>query len=37
MYGDVVLGLKPVDKHDEDPFEVILDKKETQTRFQIRY
>ena len=27
MYGDVVLGLKPVDKHDEDPFEVILDKK----------
>jgi len=27
MYGDVVLGLKPVDKHDQDPFEVILDKK----------
>ena len=27
MYGDVVLGLKPVDKHDEDPFEVILEKK----------
>src|SRR4030066_2349548 len=27
MYGDVVLGLKPVHKHDEDPFEVILDKK----------
>lgn len=27
MYGDVVLDLKPVDKHDEDPFEVILEKK----------
>ena len=27
MYGDVVLGLRPVDKHDEDPFEVLLDKK----------
>jgi pyruvate,orthophosphate dikinase len=27
MYGDVVLGLKPVDKHDMDPFEVILEKK----------
>ena len=27
MYGDVVLGLKPVDKHEEDPFEVILEKK----------
>jgi pyruvate, orthophosphate dikinase len=27
MYGDVVLGLKPVDKHDADPFEVILEKK----------
>ncbi len=27
MYGDVVLGLKPVDKHDEDPFEVILEQK----------
>ncbi len=27
MYGDVVLGLKPVDKHDEDPFEVILERK----------
>ncbi|MBK7980193.1 MAG: pyruvate, phosphate dikinase [Ignavibacteriae bacterium] len=29
MYGDVVLGLKPKDKHDHDPFEVILDKKKT--------
>ncbi|HEX2963274.1 MAG TPA: pyruvate, phosphate dikinase [Ignavibacteriales bacterium] len=27
MYGDVVLGLKPVEKHELDPFEVILDKK----------
>lgn len=27
MYGDVVLGLKPESKHDEDPFEVILDRK----------
>ena len=27
MYGDVVLGLRPVDKHDADPFEEILDKK----------
>lgn len=27
MYGDVVLGLRPEDKHDHDPFEVILEKK----------
>ncbi|KAA0256599.1 MAG: pyruvate, phosphate dikinase [Acidobacteria bacterium] len=27
MYGDVVLGLKPVDKHERDPFEVILEAK----------
>jgi pyruvate, orthophosphate dikinase len=26
MYGDVVLGLKPVDKKEEDPFEVILER-----------
>jgi len=25
MYGDVVLGLKPKDKHEHDPFEVIID------------
>lgn len=25
MYGDVVLGLKPKDKHEHDPFEVIMD------------
>jgi len=27
MYGDVVLGLKPIDKHEHDPFEVLLDAK----------
>jgi pyruvate,orthophosphate dikinase len=27
MYGDVVLGLKPKDKHDMDPFEEILEEK----------
>lgn len=27
MYGDVVLGLQPEEKHDLDPFEVILDAK----------
>ena len=27
MYGDVVLGLKPVNKDDIDPFEVIIEKK----------
>jgi pyruvate, orthophosphate dikinase len=27
MYGDVVLDLKPEDKHAEDPFEVILERK----------
>lgn len=27
MYGDVVLGLQPKDKHDRDPFEIILDAK----------
>ncbi|MBN1300938.1 MAG: pyruvate, phosphate dikinase [Melioribacteraceae bacterium] len=27
MYGDVVLGLQPVDKKDIDPFEAILEKK----------
>ena len=25
MYGDVVMGLKPVNKEDEDPFEVLID------------
>jgi len=27
MYGDVVLGLRPEDKHDSDPFEEILERK----------
>ena len=27
MYGDVVLGMKPVSKQDEDPFEVIINAK----------
>jgi pyruvate,orthophosphate dikinase len=27
MYGDVVLGLKPVNKDDHDPFEVIIEEK----------
>jgi pyruvate, orthophosphate dikinase len=35
MYGDVVLGLKPVDKHDEDPFEVILEKKKHNNGFKL--
>ena len=35
MYGDVVLGLKPIDKHDEDPFEVILDKKKHKFGFKL--
>ena len=35
MYGDVVLGLKPVDKHDEDPFEVILEKKKHENGFKL--
>ena len=32
MYGDVVLGLKPVDKHEHDPFEVILDAKKAKRK-----
>ena len=34
MYGDVVLGLKPVDKHEEDPFEVIIEKKKNDNGFK---
>ncbi len=35
MYGDVVMGLKPGDKHERDPFELILErkKKERGARF----
>ncbi len=29
MYGDVVLELKPLDRHERDPFEVILEKKKS--------
>jgi len=35
MYGDVVLGLKPVDKHDPDPFEEILEKKKNDNGFKL--
>ncbi|MBZ0200553.1 MAG: pyruvate, phosphate dikinase [Ignavibacteriaceae bacterium] len=35
MYGDVVLGLKPVDKRDEDPFEVILHNKKEANGFTL--
>ena len=34
MYGDVVLGLKPEDKHAEDPFEVLLEKKKVKHGFK---
>ena len=34
MYGDVVLGLKPEDKHAEDPFEVLLDQKKKKHGFR---
>jgi len=27
MYGDVVLGLKPESAKEEDPFEVVIEKK----------
>ncbi|HUN65712.1 MAG TPA: pyruvate, phosphate dikinase [Bacteroidota bacterium] len=30
MYGDVVMGLKPVSKDDRDPFEVIIERKKEQ-------
>ncbi len=32
MYGDVVLGLKPTEKHERDPFEVILERKKESRR-----
>lgn len=34
MYGDVVLDLKPEDKHAEDPFEVILERKKNKYGFK---
>jgi len=35
MYGDVVLGLKPESKHDEDPFEMIIEKKKKKYGFKL--
>jgi pyruvate,orthophosphate dikinase len=35
MYGDVVLDLKPEDKHAEDPFEVILERKKKKYGFTL--
>ena len=35
MYGDVVLGLKPVKKTDEDPFEIILERKKKKYGFKL--
>ncbi|MCK7522390.1 MAG: hypothetical protein MZV64_34310 [Ignavibacteriales bacterium] len=37
MYGDVVLGLKPVHKDDIDPFEVIIEAKKHEPRRQGRH
>jgi len=34
MYGDVVMGLRPEDKHDLDPFEVLLDRKKAQNKIE---
>ncbi|MCH7827959.1 MAG: pyruvate, phosphate dikinase, partial [Bacteroidetes bacterium] len=35
MYGDVVLGLRPTNKTDEDPFEVMLDRKKKKYGFKL--
>ncbi len=35
MYGDVVLGLKPESKNDEDPFEMIIEKKKKKYGFKL--
>jgi len=34
MYGDVVLGMKPEKKEDEDPFEVIIEEKKKEKHVQ---
>ncbi|MFP4522771.1 MAG: PEP/pyruvate-binding domain-containing protein, partial [Fibrobacterota bacterium] len=34
MYGDVVMGLKPENKEDEDPFEVIIEKKKKKRKVE---
>jgi pyruvate,orthophosphate dikinase len=35
MYGDVVMGLKPVSKEDHDPFEVIIDMVKAQRKAKL--
>jgi pyruvate,orthophosphate dikinase len=35
MYGDVVLGLKPTTKTEEDPFELIIDQKKKQVGVEL--
>jgi len=35
MYGDVVMGLKPVSKEDHDPFEVVIDMVKAQRGVQL--
>jgi pyruvate,orthophosphate dikinase len=37
MYGDVVMGLKPVSKEEHDPFEVIIDMAQGQEGRQARH
>jgi pyruvate,orthophosphate dikinase len=34
-YGDVVLGVRPRDKHEHDPFEVLIDKVKKQRKVQL--
>ena len=34
MYGDVVMGLKPADKKERDPFEIILERKKEARRIR---
>ena len=35
MYGDVVMGLKPESKHDEDPFEEIMDEMKKKLKIKL--
>lgn len=35
MYGDVVMGLKPINKEDEDPFEVIIDELKEERKIKM--
>jgi pyruvate,orthophosphate dikinase len=35
MYGDIVLGLKPENKREEDPFEVIIERKKKKNGFEL--